>query len=133
MQSTCKNSGTFDKKQNSSEKVIYVSLAQSHSIGEGCSKMNYNLKYGELRKLSQNLQFQKIMIHTPDEIGISCVCVWGGGGGGVRGPKRCIKLDWNFQGSDLEAFKKMRYVGEVCIFSGPKMCIKNRLGCSVGV
>ena len=62
------------------------------------------------------------------------MCV--GGGGGVRGfirPKRCIKLDWNFQGSDLEAFKKMPYVGEVCIFSGTKMCIKNRLGCSVGV
>ena len=43
--------------------------------------MNYNLKYGELRKLSQNVQFQKIMIHTPDEIGISCLGGWGRGEG----------------------------------------------------
>jgi len=50
----------------------------------------------------------------------------------VRGflrPKRCIKLDWNFQGSDEEVLKKMPYVGEACIFSGTKMYIKNRLGC----
>ena len=25
---------------------------------------------------------------------------------GFLRPKRCIKLDWNFQGSDVEAFKK---------------------------
>jgi len=32
LKSTCKNSGTFEEKKISPEKVTYVSLAPSHSI-----------------------------------------------------------------------------------------------------
>ena len=36
MKSTCKNSGTFEGKKLSPEKVTYVPLAPSHSIMDTC-------------------------------------------------------------------------------------------------
>jgi len=37
--STCKNSGTFEEKKISPEKVTYISIAPSHSISKSYYKL----------------------------------------------------------------------------------------------
>jgi len=66
---------------------------------------------------NNNVQFQKISI-LPSQKGVEFP---GGWGGSVR-PKRlkkCMKLNWNFQGGcGGDVLEKFPFMGEVWLFSG---------------